>query len=90
VPVAVNCSVNPFAMLGLGGVTWIDTSVAGVTAKVAAGEVTSPEAAVMLLVPTPAARPRPFDPGALLMVATAAFEDDQVTADVRSCVELSP
>ena len=40
VPVAVNCSVSPLAMLGFGGVTAMDTSVAAVTVNVAAGETT--------------------------------------------------
>ena len=34
VPVAVNCSVVPLAMLGLAGVTAIEVSVAGLTVKV--------------------------------------------------------
>lgn len=77
------------AMLELGGVTWIDTSVAGVTVSVAAGETTKPEEAVTLLDPTPTAVPKPFEPAALLTVATEELDDDQVTIDVRSCVELS-
>src|SRR5262245_42526899 len=76
-------------MLGLGGVTWIDTRVAGVTLSVAAGETTGPEEAVMLLEPTPRAVPKPLEPAALLTVATAALDDDHVTTDVRSCMELS-
>jgi hypothetical protein len=34
VPVAMNCCVRPRAMLGVGGVTAIDTSVAAVTVSV--------------------------------------------------------
>jgi hypothetical protein len=34
VPVAVNCSVAPFAIEGFAGVTAIDTSVAAVTVRV--------------------------------------------------------
>ena len=49
----MNGCVSPAATFGLGGVTWMETRVAGDTVNVAAGEVTSPEAAVMLLVPTP-------------------------------------
>jgi len=45
--------------------------------------------ALMLLVPTPAAVATPFDPPALLMLATLAVSDAQVTVVVRSCVELS-
>ncbi len=33
VPVAVNCSVRPLAMLGLAGVTAIDSNVAAVTVR---------------------------------------------------------
>ena len=69
VPVAVNCSVSPLAMLGLGGVTAIDTSVAAVTVSVAAGETTRPEEAVISVVPTPTAVAKPLEPTALLMLA---------------------
>src|SRR5690242_17040758 len=88
-PVAVNCSVRPLAIDGLGGVTWIDTSVAAVTVSTALGEVTPLRAALMLLVPTPAAVATPLEPPALLMLATLALSEAQVTAVVRSCVELS-
>ena len=77
------------AMLGFGGVIWIDTRVAGVTVNVAAGETTTPDHAVMLLDPTPTAVPKPPEPAALLIVATAELDDDHVTADVRLCVDLS-
>ena len=86
---AVNCCVRPFAIPGLGGVTWIDTSVAGVTVRVTVGDTTRPEEALMLLDPTPTAVPRPFEFAALLTVAAAELDDDHVTADVRFCVELS-
>ena len=59
-PVAVNCSVRPLAIDGLGGVTWIDTSVAAVTVSTAFGEVTPLRDALMLLVPTPEAVATPF------------------------------
>ena len=44
-----------------------------------------------LIVLEPAAMPvaRPFEPAALLMVATAVFDELQVTAAVRFWVELS-
>src|SRR4029077_14123525 len=86
VPVAVNCSVSPLAMLGFGGVTAMDTSVAAVTVSVAAGETTRPEEAVMLVVPTPAAVARPFEPDALLTAAMLLSEEAQVTVEVRSWV----
>ena len=44
VPVAVNCSVAPFAIEGFAGVTAIDTSVAAVTVRVV-DPVMAPEAA---------------------------------------------
>src|ERR1043165_2790943 len=88
-PVAVNCCVRPLAIEGLGGVTWIDTSVAAVTVSTALGEVTPLGVALMLLAPTPEAVATPLDPPALLMLATLALSDAQVTVVVRSCVELS-
>src|SRR4029077_15331193 len=74
-PVAVNCCVSPFAMLGLGGVTWIDTSVAAVTVSGAASEVTLLRLALMLVDPVPAAEARPLEPDALLIVATPRLDD---------------
>jgi hypothetical protein len=44
VPVAVNCSVLPFAIEGFAGVTATDTSVAEVTVRVVE-PLTAPEAA---------------------------------------------
>jgi len=44
VPVAVNCSVAPFAIEGFAGVTAIDTSVAAVTVRVV-DPVMAPETA---------------------------------------------
>jgi hypothetical protein len=44
VPVAVNCSVLPFAIEGFAGVTATDTSVADVTVRVVE-PLTPPEAA---------------------------------------------
>src|SRR5215831_6608048 len=88
-PVAVNCCVRPLAILGAGGVTWIDTSVAAVTVSIAAGEATPLKLALMLVEPVPAEEARPFVVAALLMVATAEFVDDHVTDWVRSCVEPS-
>jgi hypothetical protein len=87
-PVAVNCCVNPFAMLGVAGDTSMDTSVASVTAKTVL-PLTSPLEADKVVLPPPAAVARPFEPAALLTVATAVLEEDQVTWSVRSWVELS-
>jgi hypothetical protein len=70
-------------MLGLGGVTWIPTSVAAVTASETSSDVTPLKVALMWVAPVPAAKAKPLEPDALLMVATAEFEDDQVDACVR-------
>ena len=75
-------------MLGSAGVTSIDTSVASVTVNVVS-PVTSPLIADTVVLPTPAAVARPFEPAALLTVATVSSEEAQVTCAVRSCVELS-
>ncbi len=50
---AVNCSVVPAAMTGLGGVTAIDTSVAEVTVSLVKPEML-PKAAVMVVLPADA------------------------------------
>src|SRR4029077_18907238 len=76
-------------MLGLGGVTWIDASVAAVTASDTAGDTIPPRVALTLVDPMPAAGASPVEPDALLIVATAGSEDDQVTVWVRSDVVLS-
>src|SRR6266704_2530973 len=89
VPVAVNCCVVPFAMLGFVGVTAIEVRVAAVTVSVVFPK-TSPKVAVIVMGP-PAATDvaRPCDPPALLIVATAVLDELQVTWVVRSCVVLS-
>ncbi len=85
VPVAVNCCVRPFAIVGFAGVTAIDCSVAAVTVSTSTGEVTPLRLAVMLLVPTatPVANP------AAVMVAAAVFDEFQVTCAVTFAVEVS-
>lgn len=75
-------------MLGFGGVTPIDTSVAGVTVRDAAPD-TLPLAAVIVTDPVPMLVAKPFDPEALLMDTTLVFEDVQATVAVRFWVELS-
>jgi len=74
VPVAVNCCVAPALIEAAEGVTAIDCNVF-VTVNTAAGDVTEPSVAVMLLEPalTPVARP------AALIVATEVVPDVQVT-----------
>ena len=59
------------------------------TDSAAAGETTPARLALIFVVPTLDVDARPFDPAALLMLATLLFEDAQVTVAVRSCVELS-
>ena len=87
-PVAVNCCVVPLAMLGFGGVTPMDDSVAAVTVRVAvpAFPETKSVAVIVMGPPTVNAVASPLEPAALLIVATAASEELQVTDEVRSCV----
>ncbi len=76
------------AALAFAGVTPIDTSVAGVTLSVAEPEI-PPKLAPTVVDPWPVDVARPLDPEALLIVATAVFEEFHVTAVVRFCVEPS-
>jgi hypothetical protein len=87
VPVAINCFVNPFAMLGLVGVTAIDDSVALVTFSVVVPEI--PKVAVIVVEPATTDVASPLEPAALLIVATGKFEELHVTNDDISCVVLS-
>jgi hypothetical protein len=84
VPVAVNCSVFPFAIEGFAGVTAIDTSVGAVTVSFVVPS-TAPEAALIVLVPaaTPVANPP------AVIVTTPVDCEVQVTELVKSCMELS-
>ena len=84
-PVAVNCWVCPLVMLGLTGVTAIETRAAGVTVSVSSGLTMLPRVAVITIVPgeREAARPE------ALIVATATCVEVQVTWLERFCVELS-
>jgi hypothetical protein len=77
--VAVNCCVPPVDTLGFAGVTAIDWSVATTVSIVE--PLTAPKVAEMLVVPeiVAAAVARPV----ALTVATARFDDAQVTIDVR-------
>jgi hypothetical protein len=88
VPVAVNCRVVPNAMLGLVGVTVMDTSVAEVTVSVVEPDML-PDVAVMVVEPATIEVASPWEPAALLMAATAAVDELQLTAAVKSCVVLS-
>ena len=62
--------------------------VASVTVNVVL-PVTVSLVADTVVLPTPTVVASPFEPAALLTVATALSEDAQVTCAVRSCVELS-
>jgi hypothetical protein len=88
VPVAVNCLVVPRAMLGLDGVIARETSVAGVAARVVLPDML-PNVAVIAVDPDATGVANPFEPAALLMAATAAVDEPQVTDVVRFCVEPS-
>ena len=89
VPMAVNCCVVPSTMLGAAGVTPIDTKVAGVTVSVTAADLTPPSEAVICEVPVATLEAKPFEPLLLLIVATFAFDETQVTVLVTSWVLLS-
>jgi hypothetical protein len=85
VPVAVNCWVVPLAMLGLGGVIAMETSVAGVIVSMANPEML-PDVAWIVVEPLATDVASPFDTAALLIVAAPVLEELQVTAPVKSCV----
>ena len=86
----MNCCVTPLGVLGLAGVTAIETSVAAVTLRVALPlspwhTVGIAQVAVILEVPTLIAVASPET----LRVATAGVAVAQVTSAVISDVELS-
>ena len=85
---AVNCLVVPLTMLGLAGVTAMETSVAEVTVSVVEPD-TLPDVALIVVEPAAAEVANPLEPAALLMAATAAVDEFQVAVVVRSCVVLS-
>jgi hypothetical protein len=72
----------------LAGVTVIETRVTAFTVSVVFPE-TLPSVAVIMVVPAATDVARPFDPLALLIVATPALDELQVTWVVRSCFVLS-
>src|SRR5437773_161661 len=84
VPVAVNCRVVPFAMLGFVGVTAIEVRVAAVTVSVVFPE-TSPKVAVIVVGPAAAADvATPCEPAALLVVDAAVVDELRQNCVVRS------
>ncbi len=88
VPMAVNCSLVPSAMLGLAGVIARETSVAGVTVSLVDAD-TAPDVAVIVVVPAATGAASPFEPAVLLIFATEDADEDQATDAVRFCVVLS-
>lgn len=85
VPVAVNCWVVPRTMLGSTGVIDRDATVA--TVRLAVPETLSKDAVTVTEpVVLEEAFASPFEPGALLMVAIASFDELQSAQAVRFCV----
>ena len=84
----MSCCVVPMAMLGLVGVTAMETSFAAVTVRVVKLEMV-PIVAVMVVVPEATLVARPALPAMLEIVATVAFFEDQVTVAVTSWLVLS-
>jgi hypothetical protein len=81
VPVAVNCCVEPGAILEFTGDTAIETSAAVLTFSVVE-PVTEPRVAVIVVCPVPALVASPLVPAELLIVATAALLELQFTTVV--------
>ena len=75
-------------MLGAAGVTPMETSVTAVTLRVVDADRV-PEAAVMVVEPAATAVTIPLLPEVLLIVATVAVVELQVTDAVISCCEPS-
>ena len=78
----MNCLVVPSAMLGLAGVTAMETSVVAIMVRVVEPEML-PDVARIVVDPAAADLARPLEPAALLIVAAAVLEELQVTAAVR-------
>jgi hypothetical protein len=77
-------------MLWVTGVIAMDRRTGWVTVSAAAGDdVTESKTAVTFVVPTARAVASPFDPAALLRVATDVLDEFQVDQVVRFCVVLS-
>ena len=82
----MNCCVAPEVMLAVAGEAAIDVTVRGAAVTVIVSVAVNPSAVALMVVapaPTPAARP------AELTVATAVFDESQVTEDVRFAVDPS-
>ena len=74
----------PLTILGLVGVTSMDTSIAGVTINVVEPEIL-PDVALIVVDPAATEVANP----AALIVAAPVLDEFQVTCFVRSCVVLS-
>jgi hypothetical protein len=88
-PVAVNCCPVPSAILGVPGVTLMETKVAAVTVNTTGVELTAPKVALIVVDPAEWLVTDPDVVTALLMSATAVALDIQVTVLVKSWMELS-
>ncbi len=81
----MNCSAVPKVMIRLAGVTVMDTSVTpDVTVKVVEAEILS-KVAVIVVVPTASGVAIPWEPDALLIVATGKADELHSTDVVISC-----
>ena len=87
-PVATSCWVVPLGKVRGDGLKLMETSTAGFTERVVFALI-GPWVAVMMVVPCDKALARPMVPVVMLMEATAAFEEDQLTICVMSWMDLS-
>jgi hypothetical protein len=85
VPVAVNGCVAPIGMTGFRGEIAMDARAAVPMVNVVVAD-TTPEVAVMIVVPTPALVAKPLLPEVLLITATVADDELQVTREVMPCL----
>ena len=88
VPAAVNCCTRPSAAVAPFGVMAIDSSVGGATLRLVVAEI-DPVAARIVALPAVRVLANPCAPVALLMVATPAAEELQMTIAVTSRVDPS-
>ena len=80
---AVNCCVVPTGIEALEGLMAMDASDGCPTVRVVDAE-TDPEVAVIAALPVLALVASPFVPELLLIIATRADDELQLTTDVRS------
>jgi hypothetical protein len=82
VPTAVNCWATPSAIFAFVGETAIEDTVADVTVRVAEPEI-EPDVAEIVVLPADSAWASPCSAVALLMLATAVFDEFHATLAVR-------